>query len=69
MAGTRVIEYTWIGTIEIEVEKSGDEGDQEALDTLSKMLMNDSTLSIMDPQDETEEIIGWHDEDEEEEEV
>ncbi len=69
MAGTRVLEYTWTGTIEIEVEKSGGEGDQEALDTLSKMLMNDSPLSIMDPQDETEEIIEWHDEDEEEEEV
>ena len=69
MAGTRVIEYTWTGTIEIEVEKSGGEGDQEALDTLSKMLMNDSPLSIMDPQDETEEIIGWHEEYEEEEEV
>ena len=69
MAGTRVLEYTWTGTIEIEVEKRGGEGDQEALDTLSKMLMNDSPLSIMDPQDETEEIIEWHDEDEEEEEV
>ena len=61
MSGARTIEYVWTGQIEIEVEKSGDEGDQEALDTFSKMLMNDSPLRIMDLQDETIYVITGHD--------
>lgn len=59
MAGTRVVEYTWVGRIEFEVEQSGDEGDQEALDKWGAMLMKQEFTSIMDLEleDENEEIV------------
>tara|TARA_R100001377_G_scaffold72225_2_gene47984 strand:+ start:470 stop:676 length:207 start_codon:yes stop_codon:yes gene_type:complete len=66
MAGTRVVEYTWVGRIEIEVKESGNEGDQEALDKFNGLLMEESPQKFMDLQDENEEVVEEETYDEEE---
>ena len=68
VSGTRVIEYTWVGRIEIEVGQSGDEGDQEALDVFNDMLTKKEFTHIMDLEleDEGPEVVDGHDDEEEE---
>ena len=61
MAGTRVVQYTWIGRMEIEVEQSGIDGDNEALDEFNTLLREESPLRFMNRCDEEELIVDADD--------
>ena len=65
MAGTRVVQYTWTGRMELAVEQSGIDGDNEALDEFNELLKEESPLRFMNRHDDEELIVGSHDEEEE----
>lgn len=65
MAGTRVVQYTWTGQMELAVEQSGIDGDNEALYEFNQLLKEESPLRFMNRCDEEELIVDSHDEGEE----
>ena len=61
MAGTRVVQYTWTGRMELAVEQSGIDGDNEALDEFNRLLTEESPLRFMNRYDEEELIVDADD--------
>ena len=61
MAGTRVVQYTWTGRMELAVEQSGVDGDNEALDEFNELLKEESPLRFMNRCDEEELIVDADD--------
>lgn len=61
MARTRVVQYTWTGRMELAVEQSGIDGDNEALDEFNTLLREESPLRFMNRYDEEELIVDADD--------